>query len=112
MDASGTDRGGEDDLRVCLAELLQLPDESIQFIRRRKGDFQEHREFTGHTVAFQHIRDAVHERIKNRLLLGVDLQIDESFDVVTQRLKVHVSAVISDDAVPLQLHGLALRKKE
>ena len=53
MDASWTDRSGKDDLRVGLAELLQLSDESIQFIRRREDDLQEHRKFSGHAVAFR-----------------------------------------------------------
>ena len=82
-------RRGEHDLGGGVSETLNLSDKRIQFLRGRKCHLDQHRVHTGNAVALQHVGAAVNERIKLRLLVCRQLQIDESGNMITQLLPVN-----------------------
>lgn len=92
-------RRGEHDLGGGVSETLNLSDKRIQFLRGRKCHLDQHGVHTGNAVALQHVGAAVNERIKLRLLVCRQLQIDESGNMITQLLPVNYGIISQNDSL-------------
>ena len=95
-------RRGEHDLGGGVSATLNLSDKRIQFLRGRKCHLDQHGVHTGNAVALQHIGAAVNERIKLRLLVCRQLQIDESGNMITQLLPVNYGIISQNDSLLFQ----------
>ena len=96
-------RGGEHNLRLGLAEVLQLVDEVIQLLCGLEKDLDQHGIRSGHTVALDDVRDGVDERVEFLFLCGLDLEVDKSLDVVAEQKRVELRMVSADNAGALHL---------
>ena len=85
--------GGKDNLGAGTPELLQAVDEMVQRLGGGEQHLNQHTVVSGHTVALHHVLAAFNIRIELRFALGVQLQIDESLDTVTQRRGIHLCLV-------------------
>ena len=88
---------------LVFPNFCELPNENIQFHGTLERNLKQHGILSRHTVALQHIRNALRVSIKLWLILRCYIQIDKGNDMITKLHWVNLRVVPGNDAVFLQL---------
>lgn len=103
LHTAGLHWGGKNNLGGGDAEVLQLPNESVQFGGAGVGHLNQHGVVASHAVTLQYVAALANERIKFGFLVRCHLQVNKGLDVIAQLDGVQLGTIAADDALPLQL---------
>ena len=91
-------RGGENDLRLCLSEVLQFIDKMVKLLCDLENDLDQHGVLPGDAVAFDDIRYRADEGIEFLFLIWLQFEVDKCLDVVSEENGVDRGVIAADEA--------------